>query len=66
LPLHESQQILADNEEEIRVQLTVFITHDFVMELLSHGANVKVLQPESLIQDLKEVYKSALAAYSLP
>ena len=53
LPFHDSQKILIDNEDELRIQLKLFITYDFYMELLSHGNNVKVLQPQSLIDDLK-------------
>jgi len=47
-PLHESQEILKQDEQEIRIRLTLYITHDLVMELLSHGHQVRVLQPESL------------------
>ncbi len=64
LPLHESQQILTDNETELRIQLEIFITHDFYMELLSLGNNVKVIKPKSLIDKLKVSYKNALKNYS--
>lgn len=64
LPLHESQQILTDNETELKIQLEIFITHDFYMELLSLGHNVKVIKPKSLIDDLKASYKNALKNYS--
>ncbi len=63
LPLHETQQVLIDNEEELRIKLNIFITHDFVMELLSHGDRVKVLQPESLKLRLISVYEKALKRY---
>ena len=63
LPLHESQEILKDNESELLVKLTLFITHDFFMEILSHGDNVKVIQPDSLIADLKNSYKNAMNLY---
>lgn len=63
LPLHESQQILIDNEEELRIRLTLYITHDFFMELLSLGNNVKVLQPASLANELKSTFESALKNY---
>ena len=63
LPLHESQQILIDNDSELRIKLQVFITHDFLMELLSYGATVKVIEPQSLIQDLKSTYQAALGQY---
>ena len=63
LPLHESQQILIDNEDELRIKLTLFITHDFFMELLSYGENLKVIEPESLINDLKSTFKNVLKRY---
>jgi len=63
LPLHESQQILIDNEEELRIKLTLFITHDFFMELLSYGENLRVIKPESLIKDLKSTFKNVLKLY---
>ena len=63
LPLHESQEILVDDEEELRIRLTVYITHDFVMELLSHRNNVKVLQPASLVEELKASYERAWKQY---
>ena len=63
LPLHASQVILKDNEEELLIKLTLFLTHDFLMEILSYGDNVKVIKPESLIEDLKTSYENALKLY---
>jgi predicted DNA-binding transcriptional regulator YafY len=63
LPLHTSQEILIDNESELRVKLRICITHDFVMELLSHGDSVRVIGPEKLIKELKEIYNNVLNFY---
>ena len=63
-PLHESQEILVENEEELLIRLTIYITHDFIMELLSYGDNVKVLQPESLIFEIRSYYQNALNQYN--
>jgi len=63
LPLHESQVILKDDEHELLIKLTLFVTHDFFMELLSFGSNVKVIQPLSLITDIKKAYENALKLY---
>lgn len=63
LPLHDSQQILIDNEDELRTQLKLFITHDFFMELLSFGENLKVLKPQSLIDDLKSTVRNIQSIY---
>ena len=52
-PLHESQQILEENEEIVVVALYIHTTNDVLMELLKYGAAVKVLEPESLINTMK-------------
>lgn len=63
LPLHESQEVLLDNEDEFQIKLKLFITQDLIMELLSHGDNVKVIKPESLIKEIKSVLQNALNLY---
>ena len=63
MPLHESQKTLKDDENELLIQLTMFVTHDFIMELLSFGETVKVIQPTNLISDLKFAYQDALNLY---
>ena len=63
LPLHETQEVLVDDEKEVRIKLKIYMTHDFLMEILSHGENVKVIQPASLINSLKPSYKNALSQY---
>jgi hypothetical protein len=64
LPLHESQQILIDNDKEFRVCLKLYITFDFVMEILSYGSDVKVIQPSHLVQEVVITLKKALNQYS--
>ena len=63
LPLHETQEILVDNDKELRIKLKIFITHDFIMELLSYGDNFKVLAPERMVEKLKSIYRNALKLY---
>lgn len=60
LPLHESQKVLIDNEKECRIQLFIYITHDFVRELLSHSDELKIISPKSLKNKLNQIYNSAL------
>jgi len=64
LPLHESQILLIDNDDEVRVKLKLFLTHDFFMELLSYGNDMKVIAPSSLIKDLKTTAKNILDIYT--
>jgi predicted DNA-binding transcriptional regulator YafY len=63
LPLHATQEIILDNDDELRIRLTVYLTHDFLMELLSFGDTVKVLKPKKLIGKLTEIYRQALKKY---
>jgi len=63
LPLLSSQQILIDDAIEIRVQLKPCITPDFLMELLSFGENLRVLQPQSLIEKLNSTAETIQRKY---
>ncbi len=59
LPLHESQRIIKDDEQLLQIELELYITHDLIMELLSHGDDVTVLQPASLRKTLNDIYNRA-------
>lgn len=63
LPLHSSQKVIIDDETEFRISLKICLTHDFKMELLSMGENVKVISPQRLIDDIKSTYERALGNY---
>lgn len=63
LPLHSSQQILIDNQQEILIKLNLAITFDFIMELLSYGADVTVIKPMALVEEMKSIYQAALSKY---
>jgi predicted DNA-binding transcriptional regulator YafY len=63
LPLHVSQKIISENDTELILELFVCPSHDFVMELLSMGAAVKVLEPLSLQQKIKAKLLDAAKLY---
>ena len=63
LPLHHSQKLILENEEEIRFSYFIRPTYDFRMEILSYGDQVKVLQPESLRETISENLTAALNRY---
>lgn len=63
MPLHATQSVVSESEYETVLSLEIYITYDFIMELLSMGSNLKVLQPQSLIDQLKEIYSNALKQY---
>lgn len=60
VPLHHSQTILIDTENEFRICVRLRITNDFVMELLSRSTSLTVIKPVSLRRRIAEIYEKAL------
>jgi predicted DNA-binding transcriptional regulator YafY len=65
LPLHYSQKIISENDKECIVELHISPTYDFIMELLSMGSEVIVLEPESLKNEIITLLKKNLKNYNL-
>ena len=63
LPLHDTQQVLVDNDEEMKIKLKLCLTHDLVMELLSFGDNMKVIEPKLLADQIKQAHEKAYRQY---
>lgn len=63
LPFHHSQEIVKDDENELIIKLFLVPTYDFIQELLSKGSTIKILQPQSLIQKIKQLYQTTLNQY---
>lgn len=63
LPLHSSQKIMSENETECVIELFMSSTYDFIMELLSMGQEVQVLEPESLKNKMIEILEATLKRY---
>jgi len=63
LPLHETQEIVKDDEEELRIKLKLYVTEDLIMELLSFGDDMKVLAPKSLADEIKKAHQRAVTQY---
>lgn len=62
-PLHRSQRILVDSNEQLRISLHVYVTHDLVMEVLSYGCRVRVIAPEKLRKEVLANYEKAALFY---
>ncbi|PRY98279.1 YafY family protein [Marinilabilia salmonicolor] len=63
LKLHHSQDVVKETKEEILFSMKLFITEDFVQEIVSQGSRVKVLQPDSLIHEVKRYHQEAMDLY---
>jgi predicted DNA-binding transcriptional regulator YafY len=60
LPLHHTQEVIRDTEDEFVVRLRLKITLDFVMEILSRSWSLKVIEPATLRKKVCEIYQEAL------
>ncbi len=65
VPLHESQHKVAESEDGMyrEYALNVRPSRDFLQELLWHGRNIVVLQPESLRQEMIKILKDMALSY---
>ena len=48
LPLHHSQKIIKENEKQVVFSLFLVPTYDFIMEILSFGAELIYVEPKML------------------
>jgi predicted DNA-binding transcriptional regulator YafY len=62
-PIHESQTVMKDTEEELKVKLFIYITYDLIMELLSYGDRLEVIAPERLKDEMLSKIRNALKQY---
>ena len=53
-PLHDSQIVSEEQEDKCIFEMMLYPTYDFMQEILSYGKEVKVLEPEILINQIKE------------
>jgi predicted DNA-binding transcriptional regulator YafY len=58
-PLHETQSILIDNKDELRIRLFLLITQDLVMEILSYADDITVISPKSLFKEVQKRHEDA-------
>lgn len=63
LPLHHSQKIISDNEYFCVIELLIHPTYDFIMEILSMGNEVHVLEPINLKERIKNILLETLKKY---
>lgn len=60
LPIHHSQKILIDNEEEYKIELTLAPTYDFYQELLTHAERLKIVEPKTVRDKYVEFLRKAM------
>jgi len=63
LPLHPSQTLLSQEGECCLFALRVIPNPNFIMELCKHGAGLEVLEPESVLESVKQALNKAIRQY---
>ncbi|WP_278989447.1 helix-turn-helix transcriptional regulator [Segatella bryantii] len=63
LPLHQSQKEIGQGEDFADFEYYIRPTIDFRMAIIARGCHVKVLEPESLIEEIRKEHKDALQLY---
>lgn len=63
LPMHRSQIITNDNDKELRIELIVIPNFELIQQILKHGDKVKVIEPVSLVNNIKSILQKNLEQY---
>lgn len=63
LPIHETQKIIVDNNDEFKISLNVKPSYEFYSKILSYGKDVKIVSPKSVIKEIKSNLMSAIEKY---
>ncbi|MGB0523293.1 MAG: helix-turn-helix transcriptional regulator [Flammeovirgaceae bacterium] len=62
-PIHTSMQVIQDNEEAFVVELQLVNNFELRNWILGFGASVKVLEPQSLKEQIREELQKAVSGY---
>lgn len=65
LPLHHSQQILIDTDSDFQISLDIIPNRSLIERILMYGSNIKVIEPITLQDKIKGIYKDAQSQYDL-
>lgn len=63
LPIHHSQKILVDDDQELSISLYLRPNFELKQILLSYGDRVKIVQPAWLKDEIIAIYKNAISQY---
>ncbi len=66
LPLHGSQRETVQEDGSSVLSYHIAPTFDFVQEILSHGADVEVLEPAELRESIADIVAGMASRYGLP
>lgn len=59
VPLHNTQRIIEQKDEEVLIEIEVYITEDLIMDLMKYGPLIEVIKPNKLKNELIKRHKAA-------
>jgi predicted DNA-binding transcriptional regulator YafY len=63
MPLHHSQKVIQEDNEHLIIELRLYVTYDFIMELRSFGKQVRVIKPNALLLEIYNECTQTLIKY---
>ncbi len=63
LPLHSTQEIISDNDKELRISLHIIPNLEFRQRIMMLGDAAKIIAPDWLAREVKYALKAAWARY---
>ena len=64
LPIHESQKIIKEDKNELRISVLVKPSYEFYSKILSYGSKVKVISPKTIVSEIKKQIQSTYQRYN--
>ena len=65
LPLHHTQEILEDSDNEFIIKVMVKPSYEFYSKILSYGKTATILSPDFLKKEFLNIFNSAVSNYKL-
>lgn len=62
--LHQTQEILTENDKEFRIKIKVVPNYELISTILSYGAEVKVVSPASVKNKIEKIAADTLKLYN--
>ena len=63
-PLHWSQNVIIDTDQECKIRLRVVVTKELAMKILSMGGGIKVISPKSLKDQIADEIEKSRQNYA--
>ncbi len=63
LPIHSTQKILVDDENEFIIQITVIPSYEFYSKIKSYGEQAKIISPANIADIIQKSFSEAITSY---